>query len=219
MKARLSNPWFVRSALWLVTIALAVLCLNAGPVFAEPPKSIRLFGKLEIKSSMKSMTQWLEMLERNKQHPFFSDTVKIKNDTWSTLKEKWGKLSPKAQLEAVNLFWNKWPYRQDPEVYKKPDYWAAPYEFYKNSGDCEDYSIIKYFALLELGVPKDAMRIAVVKETIRNIPHAVLVVYLDDDAYVLDNLNNQVLSHSRFKQYDIHYSINELYKWVHLQGK
>lgn len=76
-----------------------------------------------------------------------------------------------------------------------PDYWASPREFRENSGDCEDYSIAKYFTLRALGVPKENMRIVVLMETIRNLPHAVLVVYMDGDAYVLDNLSRQVLPH------------------------
>ena len=34
------------------------------------------------------------------------------------------------------------------------------------------------------------MRIVVLRDTIRNLAHAVLVVYLNDEAYVLDNLSN-----------------------------
>ena len=53
----------------------------------------------------------------------------------------------------------------------------------------------------ELGIPPETMRIVVLRDTIRNLAHAVLVVYMNDNAYVLDNLSNAVLSHTRFKHY------------------
>ncbi len=48
----------------------------------------------------------------------------------------------------------------------------------------EDYTIIKYFTLKEMGVDPASMRIVVLRDTIRNLAHAVLVVYSDGDAHV-----------------------------------
>ena len=47
----------------------------------------------------------------------------------------------------------------------------------KNQGISEDYAIIKYFTLKEMGVDPKSMRIVVLRDTIRNLAHAVLVVY------------------------------------------
>ena len=102
---------------------------------------------------------------------------------------------------------------------RKEDYWAIPMEFLKKSGDCEDYAIVKYFSLKELGVPAEDMRIVVVRDTVRNLAHAVLVVYLDDNAYVLDNVSSAVLPHSRVRQYSPQYSINERSRWAHIKGR
>jgi amino acid transporter len=42
------------------------------------------------------------------------------------------------------------------------DYWMTPKEFFiKGFGDCEDYAIAKYFTLLELGVKKESLYLAV----------------------------------------------------------
>ena len=59
-------------------------------------------------------------------------------------------------------------------------------EFFK-VGDCEDFAIAKYFALRDLGFPASQMRIVVLKDTLRNLDHAVTAVYLDGDAWILDN--------------------------------
>jgi predicted transglutaminase-like cysteine proteinase len=56
-------------------------------------------------------------------------------------------------------------------------------------------------------------------DTIRNLAHAVLVVYMDDDAYVLDNLTTLVLSHTRYQHYAPQYSVNEVYRWAHVRPK
>src|SRR6516225_6472563 len=40
-----------------------------------------------------------------------------------------------------------------------PDHWSDPLEtLHSNSGDCEDYAIVKYAALLAAGVSKDAVK-------------------------------------------------------------
>lgn len=42
------------------------------------------------------------------------------------------------------------------DIYTTSDYWATPYEFLaRDKGDCEDYVIAKYFALLHLGIKKN----------------------------------------------------------------
>ncbi len=185
-----------------------------------PPAKIRLFGTVEFRQSNTALQSWQSMLKRNAKNPLFVPGSRLNSSTtWDQFKAKAAKLNGLDLLRLVNNFWNNWPYREDRDVYKQSDYWAAPWEFRKNSGDCEDYSIAKYFTLRALGVPKENMRVVVLMETIRNLPHAVLVVYLGDDAYVLDNLNRQVLSHSRLKSYEPRFSINEDYRWAHMKPK
>ena len=87
------------------------------------------------------------------------------------------------------------------------------------SGDCEDYSIVKYYTLKALGVPVDDMRIVVVRETIRNIGHAVLAVYDGDDIYILDNLSEAVRPAQRIRNYVPQFSVNEKNRWVHVKPR
>ena len=56
----------------------------------------------------------------------------------------------------------------------------------------------------------------VLKDTLRNLDHAVTAVYLDGDAWILDNLSNAVLSHKRLSHYRPQFSVNEEYRWAHL---
>jgi len=54
------------------------------------------------------------------------------------------------EMKLFNRFWNKVPYYSDLDHWKVEDYWATPIEMLaSNGGDCEDYSIAKYFSLKE----------------------------------------------------------------------
>ena len=120
------------------------------------------------------------------------------------------------KLKEVNSFFNKWPYRTDMEAWGKSDYWATPKEFISKSGDCEDYSIVKYYALKSLGIPVENMRIVVLNDSIRNLDHSVLAVDVDGKIYILDNVSNLVLPDTRLAHYKPYYSVNENFRWVHL---
>lgn len=147
----------------------------------------------------------------------FKPNVKLSGSEWESLKQKWSALDDIKKLEAVNRFWNQWPYKTDPVAYGKKDYWAAPYEFVKNSGNCEDYSISKYYTLRELGFSQDMLRILVVRETVRNIGHAIVGVLIGNDIFILDNLANAVVPIRYIRNYDPQFSVNENYRWVHLK--
>ena len=217
----LRAPHFWRHARVVLPLCLAVplFCFFAAGA-AVAAEAVKLFGTVEIRRPLDSPPDWLAVMERNAKNPIFEPEHKLNSSTaWGEFKARAEKLPFMEQLKLVNSFWNKWPYRMDKETYGKEDYWAAPYEFLKNSGDCEDFSIVKFFTLRALGVSPDNMRIVVLVETIRNIPHAVLVVYVDGDAYVLDNLSNNVLSHTRYRSYEPRYSVNEQSRWAHMKPK
>lgn len=181
---------------------------------------IQLFGTVEFKRPLSTLPGWLDLLKRNRMDPVFvPGKVFKKGVTWDNFKAKAPLSNKMALLRYVNSFWNTWPYVEDIVNWGQEDYWEIPAEFLKKSGDCEDYSIIKYFTLKELGIAPENMRIVVVRDTIRNFAHAVLVVYLDDDAFVLDNLSNSVLSHTKVRQYSPQYSVNEFGRWAHLKGR
>ncbi|MEO1016999.1 MAG: transglutaminase-like cysteine peptidase [Pseudomonadota bacterium] len=123
---------------------------------------------------------------------------------------------PFEQIRRINEFVNQREYRDDASNWGRSDYWATPLEFMRHSGDCEDYVIAKYVSLRMLGVPAEAMRMVVLKDTVRNLAHAVLAVEHDGDVLILDNLTDAVLSHRRIKHYEPYYSVNEVTRWAHV---
>jgi predicted transglutaminase-like cysteine proteinase len=68
------------------------------------------------------------------------------------------------------------------------DRWSAPFETLRSGrGDCEDYAIVKYLALLQAGVSEDDMKLVVLKSFFPSEDHAVLAVRVDGDWLILDN--------------------------------
>jgi predicted transglutaminase-like cysteine proteinase len=69
-----------------------------------------------------------------------------------------------------------------------PDRWSAPLETLRSGrGDCEDYAIVKYLALLEAGIPADDVKIVIVKNAFPNEDHAMAAVRVGDQWLILDN--------------------------------
>jgi Predicted periplasmic protein len=98
-------------------------------------------------------------------------------------------------LGSVNTYFNRLPFVSDLAHWGVEDYWASPAEaFASNGADCEDFSIAKYFALKELGVPIERLRITYVKAVRLNQAHMVLAYYPEPNAepLILDNLENRV---------------------------
>ena len=101
-----------------------------------------------------------------------------------------------AKLKQVNDFFNQIPFVSDSEHWGVNDYWSTPSEMLvTNGGDCEDFSIAKYFTLLMLGVSMDKLKVTYVKArnpnwTPTSQAHMVLTYYADPKAVplVLDNL-------------------------------
>ena len=113
------------------------------------------------------------------------------------------------KLNFVNTWVNYIKYASDMSVYGVSDYWATLYQFVgKNKGDCEDYTIAKYYILKALGVNPRRMKFTYViyrSRSGRKISHMVLS-YLKvprprskKDVLILGNNNRLVLPASKRK--------------------
>ncbi len=111
---------------------------------------------------------------------------------WQQLISESNELTDREKLKKVNDFFNQQvEFVSDSFLWGQEDYWATPLEFLaKGAGDCEDYSIAKYFTLRELGVSDKKMRITYVKALELNQAHMVLTYFPTPRAVplVLDNL-------------------------------
>lgn len=117
-------------------------------------------------------------------------------EAWDELIRASEQLPEREKLTVVNRFFNRQlRFADDVAVWRLNDYWATPVEaLVKGAGDCEDYSIAKYFTLRRLGVPSERLRITYVKALRQNQAHMVLTYYASPtaDPLVLDNLIGEI---------------------------
>lgn len=137
---------------------------------------------------------------------------------WQNLIETGKSLTETEKLERVNNFFNRnIEFIDDIVLWQKTDYWAAPTEFLaKGAGDCEDYSIAKYFTLVEMGVDESKLRITYVKALELNQAHMVLTYFESPRAVpqVLDNLKPTILPATQRSDLLPVYSFNGKGLWL-----
>lgn len=213
---------FLAQRIVYVFLIAGVLGL-AGTADASPKTTGRVLGALSFRGPLSALPQWKRVVSEAPQELALlgNCTAGVQGCpdaaiTWQALLEQGHDVSERKQLQKVNARLNRWPYRMDPEAYGVFDYWATPLEFLRQSGDCEDFCIVKYYALREMGFAAERLRIVVVRDTIRNVTHAVLRVQLADKAVILDNLSDLVVSQDKYGHYHPQYSVNEHYRWAHV---
>jgi predicted transglutaminase-like cysteine proteinase len=157
---------------WALAVMLAFTSIAISENF-EVVLSERQLAAVEAKygqPARKRLTSWVDLIAANKQK------------------------SEQEKLNLANDFFNQLLFVSDMDHWGVVDYWATPFEMISTGGgDCEDFSIGKYFTLLALGVPSDKLKITYVKARnlgVANQAHMVLTYYANPSAMplVLDNL-------------------------------
>lgn len=204
--------------------SIIAICISSHSAHANADK-IGLFGTVEIASNdLDALPQWLKVVksfdeitaEANKCDLKIEDCQSQQMTLWRAKINELKSSSRRVKLLEFNRFLNTWRQRSDTENYAVDDYWATPLEFMANGGDSEDFAIMKFISLKELGFPQGDMRLVVTNDVLRNNVHTVLSVKLNGETYILDNLSNSVMS-EKFSQYYIPlYSMNEKTRWAHI---
>lgn len=136
---------------------------------------------------------------------------------WERLIRKHKDSNHREKLRAVNRFFNKMTFVNDLDHWGKEDYWATPLQMLtRNGGDCEDYSIAKYFTLRKMGIPAEYMRLTYVKALKLNQAHMVLAYHPDPDSspLILDNLTDEIQTASSRDDLLPVYSFNSTDLWL-----
>ncbi|MBO1518548.1 transglutaminase-like cysteine peptidase [Oceanisphaera sp. DM8] len=126
-------------------------------------------------------------------------------------------ISERAVLSRVNIFFNRLHFIDDIKLWGKKDYWATPLEFLgAGGGDCEDFSLAKYFTLRELGIADDKLRMVYVKALELNQFHMVVAYYPTPAAvpYILDNLEGTIRLATERSDLAPIYSFNGQHLWL-----
>lgn len=154
----------------------------------------------------------------------YGETAVQRLALWRNLLQELGPLPEQEKVRRVNEFFNRRvAYGEDPDVWGQSDYWATPLEFMgRGIGDCEDYSIAKYFTLKLLNVPTERMRLTYVRAQMGgpysrvSQAHMVLAYYPTAEAepLILDNLISELRPASRRPDLTPVFSFNSEGLWV-----
>jgi predicted transglutaminase-like cysteine proteinase len=206
--------------------ALLLLCCL---IFFPPgclPKNTGDAGLLPTPShrtAIADFPEWERVLQKERDFPSFGEAGLAlwrapHAGNWLRLRARLRHAPLVQQAVEVNAFFNAWPHREDRDAWGQEELWATPLEFVNHSGDCEDYVIAKYFALRDLGVPAEKLRIVGVWNREKKEGHGVLFVYDQAVPYVLDNATPHVRPAGLVNDYTPKYLVNEEYLWLHGPG-
>ncbi len=195
----------------------------AGEVITTTAAYVPIFATREIRSTnLSAFKQWLSVMDRYASErklengPCTDDAPSICHLVeWKAFLAGLKGKDRMDQLQEVNRYVNAHPYILDIVNWGVADYWETPKEFLDRSGDCEDYAIAKFYSMRALGMDSANLRILVLQDMNLQIPHAILIAYVDGKAYVLDNQIPEVVNAEIIHHYRPFYSINEQAWWLH----
>ena len=190
-----------------------------------PNPTVGIFGALEVAiGKPEDVRQWDDFKRRYEgEQSILEDCIASSAKCPSDRARKWSDFiagekgkERQAQIEAVNHFVNGIArHDSDANVFGIRDYWATPLEFLERTGDCEDFTILKFVSLLHLGFANEEMRIVIALDRTRNIGHAVLAVREGKDEEILDTSYEAIWPASLIADYAPEYSLNLTTRWAH----
>jgi len=175
----------IRLIINTLVIFVVIISAGAAPAFADHPfepwedEVFVAIGKVYGPDAEKRIRKVMEVILTNHNKPVME------------------------KLKLTNDLLNNIPWIADPDIWKREDYWATPFETLTTfGGDCEDIAIAKYAMLVLLGIPDEALGFAYV-ETREGERHMVLIFKENEDSpvYVLDNQVPEVLSASERRDF------------------
>lgn len=177
--------------------------------------TLSLFALSEI--SVKLSNAYIQQLGQK-----YGTQAKLRLQAWQDLMLEIADIPEKEKLKQVNDFFNQVRFLDDSIHWGQKDYWATPVEFLiSNGGDCEDFSIAKYYTLQEVGVDMSKLSISYVKALELNQAHMVLTYYETPASIplVLDNLIPEIKPASQRLDLLHVYTFNGDNLWLSKKGR
>ena len=136
---------------------------------------------------------------------------------WSEVLEEARRRLGIERIEWVNRQVNlRLQYADDQAAHAVADYWSPAHEtMLRQSGDCEDFAILKMWLLERLGYDAADMFVVAVQSPQLAAQHAILAVRHGDGFLVLDNLSNKIRESSDVDNYKPMFSVNPKGFWIH----
>lgn len=207
---------------------------NKHPYFARIDKGISTFFLICAFILHLALSPSIDAVATDFEHLLINFTQRFGNTNTSNFQD-WQKLvltskdlSTQDKIKRVNEFFNRRiQFADDKQVWAQSDYWATPLETIgKGAGDCEDFTIAKYFTLLNTGIPNQQLRLVYVKARIGGMnstieqAHMVLAFYASPEAepLILDNLITEIRPASRRPDLQPVFSFNSDGIWTGANG-
>lgn len=136
-----------------------------------------------------------ELVQVEKVRQFYGERAGQRMLSWRQVINSNHTTNNRQKLKAINNFFNQLIFIDDSKLWGQEDYWATPLEFIgSGAGDCEDFSIAKYFSLRELGIDDSRLRLVYVKALNLNQFHMVVAYYPTPSSIplLLDNLDSEI---------------------------
>lgn len=195
----------------------------AAPGFADGLLGRRLSSSRS--QELGPMPRWQKVMARFAQQEHSPDSAcaagaNCPPEVWKRTVAELKTLPLRARVEKVNDIFNRVPYVPAEVNWHDVAYWETPYEFLARGGQCQDYAIAKYLALLESGVPEQNLRFVVVHDNTVQLDHAITVVDVDGDALALDNqMTSVVPTQSLQLRYSPYYALNDQGWWPYISAE
>lgn len=182
-----------RSVLILLVLCCATAIADSRKEFTLSPRLIETVEKEHGEYAKRRLLAWQALIREEK-----DDDISL-------------------TLEKVNVFFNRMQFVDDIVHWKQNDYWATPVEFLSTgAGDCEDYSLAKYFTLKAMGVPEERLNLTYVMAVQLNQAHMVVTYHETpaEEPLVLDNLIGEIKPATTRKDLLPVYSFNGTGLWL-----
>ncbi|NQZ94236.1 MAG: transglutaminase-like cysteine peptidase [Moritella sp.] len=158
-------------------------------------KTILFWGLTLLLSSSAIALTDKESQQINTIVQFYSERAGKRVAAWQNIINNNASEKVDTKLTKVNDFFNQLIFIDDIKLWGKEDFWATPLEFIgAGAGDCEDFSIAKYFTLRELGIAEHKLRLVYVKAIALDQFHMVVAYYPTPSSVplLLDNLDSEI---------------------------
>ena len=192
---------------------------NEAPPSRSTPSETEPFGLLSFRAPEGLLwVKWRSLAKDLQRDAETLERCRIEADPCPLAARKFGAIVDGAKaregrerLEYVNHAVNSAiRYVSDVQQHGVADLWSSALAtFSTGRGDCEDYAIAKYVALIEAGVPEHDVRIVLVRHMGLSEAHAVLSAREADKWLVLDNLRTAVVEDEAIKNFLPLFTLNQ----------
>lgn len=146
----------------------------------------------------------------------YGNRAKSRAIQWLTLVDTHKSSDIETQIQEVNNFFNQLEFIDDLNLWGIDDYWTSVAEFIgAGGGDCEDFTLAKFYTLVFLGVPAQKLQMIYVNAITYQEAHMVLA-YQESPSHepvVLDNIDKQIKRASQRTDLEPIYAFNADELW------